>query len=52
MSIQLAAAFAVTCFAGTLMFMQGISQQLLERRPTRCRTCGGIPHRTCTCRDD
>lgn len=50
-SIQLAAAFAATCFAGTLMFLHGVSQQMLERRPTRCRACGGIPQRTCTCRD-
>jgi hypothetical protein len=52
MSIQLAVAFAVTWFAGTLMFMHGVSHQMLERRPTRCRACGGIPRRTCTCRDD
>lgn len=52
MSTQLAVAFAATWLAGTLMFLHGVSQQMLERRPTRCRNCGGIPHRTCTCRDD
>jgi len=49
MSIQLAAAFVITSFAGTLMFLHGVSVRLLERRPTRCRVCGGVPHRTCTC---
>jgi hypothetical protein len=39
----------ITSFAGALMFMQGISVRLLERRPTRCRVCGGIPNRTCSC---
>lgn len=52
MSIQLAAAFAVTSFAGTLMFMHSVSHQLLERRPTRCRACGGVRGRTCTCNGD
>ena len=52
MSIQLAVAFAVTWFAGTLMFMHGVSHQMLERRPTRCRACGGVRGRTCTCGDD
>jgi hypothetical protein len=52
MSIQLAAAFAVTWFAGTLMFMHGVSHQMLERRSTRCRTCGGVRGRTCTCGGD
>jgi hypothetical protein len=52
-SLQLAAAFAVTSFAGALMFFQGLAANLLERRPTRCRACGGIAGRTCTCdRDD
>jgi hypothetical protein len=52
MSIQVAAAFAVTSFAGTLMFLHGISHQMLERRPTRCRACGGVRGRTCTCSGD
>jgi hypothetical protein len=52
MSIQLAAAFAVTCFAGTLMFLHGLSVNLLERRPVRCRACGGIAGRTCRCDSD
>jgi hypothetical protein len=53
-SLQLAAAFAVTSFAGALMFFQGLGANLLERRrETRCRACGGITGRTCTCgRDD
>jgi len=52
MSIQLVVAFAVTSFAGTLMFLHGISVSLLERRPLRCRRCGGVPHRTCACDRD
>lgn len=49
-SLQLAAAFAVTSFAGALMFLHGLSENLLERRrETRCRACGGIAGRTCTC---
>jgi hypothetical protein len=52
-SLQLAVAFAVTSFAGALMFFQGLAANLLERRPSRCRSCGGIAGRTCTCdRDD
>jgi hypothetical protein len=52
-SLQLAAAFAVTSFAGALMFFQGLAANLLERRTSRCRSCGGIAGRTCTCdRDD
>jgi hypothetical protein len=49
MSIQLAATFALTAFVGTLMFLHGISVNLLERRPVRCRRCGGIAGRTCNC---
>ncbi len=49
MSIQLVAAFVVTTFSGALMYFHGISVNLLERRPTRCRNCGAIPGRTCTC---
>jgi hypothetical protein len=49
MSIQLVAAFAVTSLVGALMFMQGLSASMLERRPRRCRVCGGVLHRTCTC---
>jgi hypothetical protein len=49
MSVQLTVAFAVTCLAGALMFLHGISLNLLERRPLRCRACGGIAGRTCTC---
>jgi hypothetical protein len=50
MSVQLTVTFAVTCFAGTLMFLHGLSVNLLERRrAVRCRACGGIADRTCTC---
>ena len=49
MSFQLAAAFALTSFVGALMFLHGTTVNLLERRPTRCRTCGGIAGRTCNC---
>jgi hypothetical protein len=52
MSVQLTLAFAVTCFAGTLMFLHGLSPNLLERRPARCRACGGITGRTCRCDPD
>ena len=48
-SLQVMAAFAITSFAGWLMMAQGVSMHLLERRPTRCRTCGGTPRR-CTCK--
>jgi hypothetical protein len=49
-SLQLAAAFAVTSVAGALMFFQGLAANLLERRrQTRCRACGGVAGRTCTC---
>jgi hypothetical protein len=52
-SLQLAAAFAVTSFAGVVMFFQGLGANLLERRrPARCRACGGIAGRTCTCGHD
>ena len=49
MSMQLVAAFVVTTFSGALMYLHGISVNLLARRPTRCRNCGAIPGRTCTC---
>ena len=49
MSTQLVIAFAITCLAGTLMLLHGISVNLLERRPTRCGICGGVANRTCTC---
>jgi len=49
MSSQFIVAFALTSFAGALMFMHGIGVRLLERRPTRCRACGGVVNRTCTC---
>jgi hypothetical protein len=49
-SIQLMAAFAVTSFVGALMILQGVSVHLLERRSVRCRSCGGVVNRSCTCR--
>jgi hypothetical protein len=49
-SIQLIAAFAVTSFVGAVMILQGVKVHLLERRPARCRACGGVVNRTCTCR--
>ena len=52
MSIQLTAAFAVTSFAGAVMFLHGVSMNLLKHRSVRCRNCGGIAGRTCTCRRD
>ena len=48
-SIQLMAAFAVTSFVGAVMILQGVKAHLLERRPARCRACGGVVNRTCTC---
>jgi hypothetical protein len=48
-SLQYAAGFAVTSFAGVLMLKYGSALRLLERRTQRCRVCGGIPRRTCTC---
>jgi hypothetical protein len=48
-SIQLLTAFAVTSFVGALMILQGVSTHLLERRPVRCRSCGGVVNRSCTC---
>jgi hypothetical protein len=48
-STQLIAAFAVTSFVGALMILQGVSLHLLERRPVRCRACGGVVNRSCTC---
>jgi hypothetical protein len=49
MSFQLGAAFALTCFVGALMFLHGISVNLLDRKPLRCRACGGVSGRTCHC---
>jgi len=49
---QLAAVFAVTSLAGALMFVKGVSASMLERRTVRCRVCGGVPRRTCTCDRD
>lgn len=49
MSTQVVVAFALTSFAGALMFLHGIGVSLLERRPTRCGVCGGVASRTCTC---
>jgi len=49
-SIQLIAAFAATSFVGAVMILQGVKVHLLERRPARCRACGGVVNRTCTCR--
>jgi len=51
-SLQLAVAFALTSLAGALMLVKGISAHMLERRTVRCRVCGGILHRTCTCNRD
>jgi len=50
--LQLAAVFAVTSLAGALMFMKGVTANMLERRTVRCRVCGGVPRRTCTCDRD
>jgi hypothetical protein len=47
--LQLAAVFAVTSLAGVWMVMKGVTASMLERRTVRCRVCGGVPHRTCTC---
>ena len=47
--IQLMAAFAVTSFVGAVMILQGVKVRLLERRPSRCRACGGVVNRTCAC---
>jgi hypothetical protein len=47
--IQLMAAFAVTSFVGAVMILQGVKVHLLEWRPSRCRACGGVANRTCTC---
>jgi hypothetical protein len=47
--LQVVAAFAITSFAGVLMLKYGVSARMLERRPLRCRTCGGVRGRSCTC---
>jgi hypothetical protein len=52
MSIQLVAAFALTSLVGALMLLHGVSVNLLQRRPVRCRSCGGIAGRTCNCHRD
>jgi hypothetical protein len=49
MSMQLVAAFVITTLSGVVMFWQGLAANLLERRPSRCRSCGGFPGRTCSC---
>jgi len=49
LSLQYAVGFAVTSFAGVLMLKYGTALRMLERRAARCRVCGGIPRRTCTC---
>jgi hypothetical protein len=49
LSLQYAAGFAVTSFAGVLMLKYGTALRMLERRTSRCRVCGGVPRRTCTC---
>jgi hypothetical protein len=46
-SVQLTAAFALTCLAGALMLAYAVSAQVLEQR-VRCRNCGGH-HRTSNC---
>jgi hypothetical protein len=51
-SLQLAAVFAVTSLAGAWMFMKGVTAKMLERRTVRCRVCGGVVRRTCTCDRD
>jgi hypothetical protein len=48
-SLQLAAAFALTSSVGAFMLVKGISARMLERRIVRCRACGGIRGRTCSC---
>lgn len=52
MSIQITAAFALTSFVGALMFLHGVSVNLLKHRSARCHNCGGLAGRTCTCRRD
>jgi hypothetical protein len=52
MSIQLVAAFALTSAVGVFMLLHGVSVNLLQRRPVRCRNCGGTAGRTCTCHRD
>jgi hypothetical protein len=49
LSLQYTAAFAITSFAGVLMLKYGSALRLLERRTHRCRVCGGVPRRSCTC---
>jgi len=52
LSLQAVAALAITPFAGVLMMKYGISARMLDRRPVRCRTCGGTRSRSCTCDRD
>jgi len=47
--LQLALAFLLTSAVGALMFAKGVSAHMLERRTVRCRVCGGVRGRTCTC---
>jgi hypothetical protein len=49
LSLQYAVGFAVTSFAGVLMLKYGSARRVLERRTHRCRVCGGVPRRNCTC---
>ena len=50
MPIQLVSAFALTSFVGALMFLHGVSVNLLKHRSLRCHNCGGLAGSTCTCR--
>jgi hypothetical protein len=47
---HLALAFVLTSGVAVVMVLKGIQLKALERRFTRCRVCGGVRGRSCTCR--
>jgi hypothetical protein len=46
---DLALALVITSGVAVAMVVKGMQLKALERRVTRCRTCGGIRGGSCTC---
>ena len=51
-TFQLTVTFLVTTAVAALMLAKGVSARALERRYVRCRACGGVVGRSCTCGRD
>jgi hypothetical protein len=46
---DLALALVVSSGVAVVMVLKGMQVKALERRSTRCRACGGVRGRSCSC---